>query len=463
MTGEGIRHWIRIAGAAALLGVLLAGAVGWPALAQPTASGGQTSYYVSLTGRDANPGTRSAPFRTFAKATSVLQAGDSLYIFGGTYHQALKISKSGAPGSPIQVQPVSGASVVIDLQNRSSNNVSLTGSYVVVKGLEVINSNGFCVNLRGTHNTIQGSRVHECFDMGIYTDGQNETIRGNTVYHASLKNKGFSMTGGWASGIKVRVGGNHILIVGNRTHHNYGEGIAVSRGRNVTVRNNISYDNHSVNIYIDNSSNVLVARNFTYSHPNNGFGANGIGCENIGIGEEHYSGWGAQLSKVTIVNNIAYNGSHGVAFFGNSSGTPGGGLRDSTIAFNTLWGSINSEIYIVYDTAQSGNLIANNIVQQDSKKLILLPNASGIILSHNFWVNGLPPLYARGEGDRTGNVQLASEPGYTAGSFRLSSASAAINAGSTVPSVVDDYAGAPRPSGPANDIGAYENSADPGQ
>src|SRR5688572_20747075 len=52
-------------------------------------------YYVSLTGNDANPGTASAPFRTFAKANSVLTAGSTLNIYAGVYNQQLRITKSG--------------------------------------------------------------------------------------------------------------------------------------------------------------------------------------------------------------------------------------------------------------------------------------------------------------------------------------------------------------------------------
>ncbi len=445
-----IFHRLGSALLAVLAAISLAGGTHQRVLAAPTA------YYVSLTGRDTNPGTQAAPFRSFAKATSVLQPGDSLYIFGGTYNERLSVSNSGASGSPINIAPVTGAKVVIDLLSQKDDNVQLSGSYVSVRGLELRNSSGFCADLGGTHNTLRGSVVHDCYDMGIFTDGQDETIIGNTVYHASLKNRSLTMTGGWASGIKVRVGGSRIAIIGNRTFNNYGEGIAVTRGVTVNVVANVSYDNYSDNIYIDNSSSVLVARNFVFNHPNNGFSPNGVPANNISIGEEYYAGWGAQLSNIRVINNISFNGSHGVLFSGNSSGTPGGGLKNSVIAFNTLWGSINSEIYIVYDTGQSGNLIANNIVQEPVGKLVLLTNPSGVAFTHNFWVNVLPPLYARGAGDRAGNVRLATAPGYSAATFQLSSASPAINAGSAVWGVVNDFAAYSRPTGSANDMGAYE-------
>src|SRR5215212_7159377 len=93
-------------------------------------------YYVSQTGNDANPGTSSAPFRTFAKANSVLTAGSTLNIYAGTYNEQLKISKSGSSSALISVKPLSGT-VVIDMLNAVTFGVSLGASYVTVSGLEV--------------------------------------------------------------------------------------------------------------------------------------------------------------------------------------------------------------------------------------------------------------------------------------------------------------------------------------
>src|SRR5215217_7462682 len=44
------------------------------------------TYYVATTGSDANPGSQSQPFRTIDKGVSMLHAGDTLYIRGGTYN-----------------------------------------------------------------------------------------------------------------------------------------------------------------------------------------------------------------------------------------------------------------------------------------------------------------------------------------------------------------------------------------
>ena len=56
------------------------------------------SYYVSTTGND--PGTKLDTWRTIQKAANTLQAGDVVFIRGGTYVALVKPANSGAPVMP---------------------------------------------------------------------------------------------------------------------------------------------------------------------------------------------------------------------------------------------------------------------------------------------------------------------------------------------------------------------------
>src|SRR5512140_1344714 len=91
-------------------------------------------YYVSPTGSDANPGTSTAPFKTFAKANSLLTAGSTLSIYAGVYSESLKISKSGTSSDWITIKPV-GGTVVIDMKNAVNSGVNVNASYVTISGL----------------------------------------------------------------------------------------------------------------------------------------------------------------------------------------------------------------------------------------------------------------------------------------------------------------------------------------
>ncbi|HZY26210.1 MAG TPA: SwmB domain-containing protein, partial [Bacteroidales bacterium] len=104
--------------------------------------------YVSPDGSDSNPGTITQPFFTLNKAWSVVTAGNTIYMRGGTYHYSTIMSvlsdKSGTPSNTIKIWAYPGEYPVIDYAG-----VSLTGqkiglrlhniNYVHIKGLRICN------------------------------------------------------------------------------------------------------------------------------------------------------------------------------------------------------------------------------------------------------------------------------------------------------------------------------------
>jgi pectate lyase-like protein/parallel beta helix pectate lyase-like protein len=406
-------------------------------------------YYVSPTGNDANPGTASAPFRTFAKANSVLTAGSTLNIYAGTYTEQLKISKSGTSSAWITVKPLSGT-VVIDMKNAATFGLSLAASYVTVSGLEIKNSGDICVNIVGNNLTVDGLVVHECASHGINTNNSSQVkILNSRVYHAVLSNASRSISSGWGSGIKIRVSDN-VLIQGNIVYNNYGEGMG-TRGTNVTIRANTVYDNFSVNIYT-NSENALIERNFVYCTPNNGYERDGLPAIGIGMAEEYFDGWGARLKNAQVLNNIVAFCKHGVRYSGADDRLAGGGLKNATIAYNTLYGSTNSALSIVYESAQSGSMIANNIIWQAQDKLSTVDNPVGLTFKNNLW-KVLPSTAVRSSGDKVGDPKFAVTPGYGSESYRPSSSSPAAASASDIGITNDFFA---KPRGSSFDIGAIQ-------
>ena len=408
-------------------------------------------YYVSVTGSDANPGTASAPFKTFGKAASLLRAGSTLYILPGTYNEQLKILNSGMNGDWITVKPFGGP-VVIDLKNASNSAVILQGSYINVSNLEVMGSTDICVRSTGNYLKISSLVVHECQTHGIFISGQHVEAVGNTVYATSLVNQARLMPGSWGSAIKVSLGGSDILISGNKVYHNYGEGIAATRGSNVIIRDNTVYDNYSVNIYVDNSFDIRVERNFVACHANSGFERNGNPATGIALGEEYYEGWGAQLNHVTITNNIVAFCRRGVYYFGGDASLTGTGLKNSTIAYNTLWGSTDTALGIMYGNGQAGSLIANNIIWQASNKLAYVENSAGLTFQNNLWKT-TPPANVTGSGDKIGDPRFLVAPGYDPETFGLSALSPAIGGAFNI-GISVDYFGNLR--GPSYEIGALQ-------
>lgn len=409
-------------------------------------------YYVSPTGNDANPGTASAPFKTFAKANAVLTAGSILNIYAGTYNEQLKISKSGTSSAWITVKPLNGT-VVIDMKNAAAFGLSLSASYVTVSSLEIRNSGDICANLVGSNLTVDGLVVHECASHGIQANNSSQVkILNSRVYRTVLSNASRGISSGWGSGIKVRVSDN-VLIQGNIVYNNYGEGMG-TRGTNVTIRANTVYDNFSVNIYT-NSENALIERNFVYCTSNSGYERDGLPAVGIGMAEEYFDGWGARLKNAKVLNNIVAFCKHGVRYSGADDRLTGGGLKDATIAYNTLYGSTNSALSIAYENAQAGSLIADNIFWQAQDKLSTVDNPVGLTFKNNLW-KVLPSTAVRGSGDKVGDPKFASAPGTTPESYRPSSSSPAAESATDIGISNDFFA---KPRGPSFDIGAIQFAA----
>lgn len=109
------------------------------------------SYYASTTGSDSNPGTFDKPFASWEKLGSVLVAGDTGWVRGGTYRTTKLAStsvfcsinnKNGTSTNPIVIMAYPGEQPVFNLDNikctatGTPNIIQInSSSYLKVKGL----------------------------------------------------------------------------------------------------------------------------------------------------------------------------------------------------------------------------------------------------------------------------------------------------------------------------------------
>lgn len=75
----------------------------------------KNTYYVAQTNNasDDNNGSIFAPFRTLAKASAVAQAGDTVIVREGTYHETLTPQNDGTETNPITFKAAEGEKVVL--------------------------------------------------------------------------------------------------------------------------------------------------------------------------------------------------------------------------------------------------------------------------------------------------------------------------------------------------------------
>ncbi len=105
------------------------------AVSLPTPARAATTYYVALSGSDANPGSFASPFRTVAKGLRALFPGDTLLVRGGTYVERITtvVYRAGTVGNPIRAAAYPGERPVIKgvLQIRNADHWTFDGISVV--------------------------------------------------------------------------------------------------------------------------------------------------------------------------------------------------------------------------------------------------------------------------------------------------------------------------------------------
>ena len=196
-----------------------------------------SSYFVSGSGSDANPGTAAAPWKTLQKSADSVKAGDTVNVTAGHYAGFSKFGLKGTAAAHIIFRAAAGVNVV-----------SKSGETAVDCGIEL---SGFDASTGSAYVDLYGFNVNDA--------------SGN-------------ITGAVSSGIRIRFSNN--IGVYNCTAANNGwVGIYCAYVNNITIdgctsaNNNLFVDSSTMRnhgIYIANSSSNVTIRDCTVSG-NNGW------------------------------------------------------------------------------------------------------------------------------------------------------------------------------------------------
>ncbi len=99
-------------------------------------STGLTYYVDGTSGSDSNPGSLSLPFKTMAKALSLLKPGDKLYVRAGTY-PPFTADLSGTADNFVVISAYPGERPKISAPQGSGALVTIRGSYLRLSGFEL--------------------------------------------------------------------------------------------------------------------------------------------------------------------------------------------------------------------------------------------------------------------------------------------------------------------------------------
>lgn len=429
-------------------------------IAEPTLSvyAAGSTYYVSPSGSDSNPGTLSSPWKTIGKAAYYAKAGDTVYLRGGTYSEVVSIANSGTSSSPITFTAYPSETPILDgkgsIPGSGSYLIMVHGDYVNISGIEVANSNYGGIYIDGSYDIVDNVYVHHSKAVGIYVSkGQHSTVKNSRVWRNSLSNE-YGNAGAWGSGLTAgRSGVSYVTFSNNQVWENWGEGISTYEATQITIVGNISHDNYTTNIYISDATNVLCDSNFVYMDPSS-YVYGGTGS-NVGImlGDESTS---LPSANITVTNNIAYGNHRNFHWWKG----PNPGITNLLVANNTFVNSTGSasmgegNVLISPGTFSNVRFVNNIISQDDSLPVIATVSQAGITYSHNNW-SSTPYSPAVGSGDIIGKPGFTKNGSYFATEyFRLLSTSPDIEKGITLSEVTKDYFGANRVSLP--DLGAVE-------
>jgi hypothetical protein len=389
-----------------------------------------SSFYVSTTGNDSNPGTQAAPWRTVQHAADVARAGCTVNVRGGVYEELVSIKASGdASDGFITIRSYPGETAVLDATHftPSGRQGVLTihnQSYVRIEGLEIRNFHtaehrlaplGISIMGAGSHIELLKNNVHHIeqtfqgrdkpgsggngFGIAVYgTDAKSPItdliIDGNEVHHLQT---------GSSESLVVNGNVTNFRITHNVVHDNNNIGIdvigfertapdpAVDQARdgvvsgnlvyNITSKGNPAYgnDENSDGIYVDGGTRILIEQNIMHDVD---FG--------IELASEHKD---RATSYITARNNLIYHGhTAGISIGGYAPER--GHTEHCTVVNNTLYDNDTSatgsgEFQMQWNMAD--NIFANNIIYAGSRCLIAVKKSQvdkshpPVTIDHNLY------------------------------------------------------------------------------
>jgi hypothetical protein len=132
-----------------------------------------TDYYVAPNGNDSNDGSIDHPFKTIDHAVSLIAAGGTIYLRGGThsYVNKISISNSGSAGNLITMQNYQNETVILDYSGEpygsSYRGINMGGSYWHFKGFTIQHAGDNGINVTGSHNIFEQLVLRRNGDPGI--------------------------------------------------------------------------------------------------------------------------------------------------------------------------------------------------------------------------------------------------------------------------------------------------------
>jgi hypothetical protein len=426
------------------------------------------TYYVSINGKDTNPGTDAAPWRTVSKAAQMLQPGDTVFIKGGNYVEQVIPVRSGLAGSDITYAAYPGQIPVLEGQTLSVPDPSWGGlfwiknkSHIRVRGLKIQNSASIYgspgiagILVTNSNNILLEDNVTlntRSSGIGVW-DSAYVSVVGNDIQKA--------VNGGSQECITIATS-SHFEVAHNQVHNGCGldpggEGIDIKQACVFgTVHHNSVYDlPRELGLYVDGYSAPAPGSHDIKVY-NNKVHDVSLG---IAIGAEQ----GGHVQDVQVFNNLVHHTKSQGILVTDWMGSDEGTKKNIAIFNNTVvangsggyGGGISIESSRIENISVYNNILSDNLTWQFRVNTAGESQISG---THNL-IYG-PNDYVEGSlRSITGSYAVVGKNPLLVGAtdFHLQPNSPALDSGSPSGASAFDVDDTPRPQGSGYDIGAYE-------
>jgi hypothetical protein len=317
-------------------------------------------YYVATNGSDSNAGTNIAlPFATLAKAASLANPGDLIYVRGGTYSWTAKISlsRAGTPAQPIRIRAYPGENPIFDFSGEAlgTDAMSVSSNCWQLYGLEFANAGHNAIKVTGNSNVFErcvfrGSR-NTGFNIGSSSVGSLPSY--NFILNCdAYRNYDPDGHGGNADGFaaKWNIGPGNVFS-GCRSWENSDDGWDLWMG----------------------ISPVLITNCWTFRNGSNYFGDTAF----AGNGNGFKLGGNFVPAAHRLVGCIAFNnvgnGGNGIDQNNNTAGL--------NVDQNSTWANRNLDVYLDHGTVTQGvHTVRNNVSLSHTYAI-----QSGSVQTSNTW------------------------------------------------------------------------------
>jgi len=314
-------------------------------------------YYAAPEATERGNGSQAKPWRlqTALAQPKAINAGDTVWLRGGTYRGVFTSHLTGQPGQPILVRQCPGERATLDCAGSNAPSLTINGAWTWYWGFEVCNGSpdrtharDGGLNIYGPDTKIINVVIHDVgVGIGFWSPAVDSEINGCLIYF-----------NGWQGGMTDRGHGHAIytqnrqgmkLIRDNIMFDQFGYGVhAYTQGgdlngfdiegnvafnNGVLTREGLHYDNCLIGGYKP-ARNIILRQNFGYHTPGKGGNNLALGYEPIRVGqltcgnddvlvESNYFAGGSFVSKYWT--NMTVRGNTFALLTGGVSLTPGPG------------------------------------------------------------------------------------------------------------------------------------------